>query len=106
MAVAHRDISPLLQKIRNFLLGRELKLALRFSDEMSTRSPPLPKLPGGPSHKLYQNYYVNRDGRREVNPPVVLVENMRRKVIGSAERKDRSLHRLELGKVTPGKQAS
>ena len=70
--VQFRDVSPLVQILRNILLGRKHTKALRFSPEMSTRSPPPPVLPDGPSHKLFNNYYSNRDARREVAPPLVI----------------------------------
>ncbi|KFD70693.1 hypothetical protein M514_10439 [Trichuris suis] len=44
---------------------------LRFPEEMSTRSPTLPNLPGGVYHKISNNYYYERDARRAVQPPVV-----------------------------------
>ncbi|CDW53673.1 CI-B14 5a domain containing protein [Trichuris trichiura] len=44
---------------------------LRFPEEMSTRNPPLPNLPGGVYHKISDNYYYERDARRTVEPPVV-----------------------------------
>lgn len=64
-----RDISPILQKLRDFMLGRHHTIALRFPAQVASRSPPLPNLPEGPSHRLFANYYYARDGRREVTPP-------------------------------------
>lgn len=52
------------------------------------RSPPPPKLPEGPSHKLSDNYYFTRDGRHAARPPLVLISEVQRKAItaGSKER--------------------
>lgn len=78
-----RDVSPVLQKVREFLLGRPHTLALRFEDVVATRSPPLPDLPDGPSHRLSANYYYTRDARREVAPPEVIASGQ--KMIASGE---------------------
>jgi ferredoxin len=70
-----RDVSWVLQKIRDALLGRKWdKRQLRHKNDLSTRSPPHPMIPDGPNHKLSGNYYVNRDARRLVTPPKNYVE--------------------------------
>lgn len=73
--IPHRDISPALQLLRTFLLGRSANNPLRFADQCSVRDGPPPEVPGGPQHKLSSNYYFTRDARREVMPDKVLADH-------------------------------
>uniref|UniRef100_A0A0N5BU83 NADH dehydrogenase [ubiquinone] 1 alpha subcomplex subunit 7 n=1 Tax=Strongyloides papillosus TaxID=174720 RepID=A0A0N5BU83_STREA len=44
----------------------------RFPNTQTTRSPPPPALPNGVYHKLSDNYYLNHDARRSIEPPKAL----------------------------------
>lgn len=88
-----RDVSPILQMFRNFLLGRKFTQNLRFPQDCASRSPPLPELPDGPAHKLSANYYYSRDARREVTPPEIVATGQ--KQISSEKQCTKA--------VTPGK---
>jgi len=53
-----------------FWLAKKLKIATRHSLSQSPRDVPKPNLPYGGAHKLSNNYYVSRDTRRSVLPPL------------------------------------
>ncbi|XP_004518425.1 NADH dehydrogenase [ubiquinone] 1 alpha subcomplex subunit 7 [Ceratitis capitata] len=71
---ARRDVATLIQRLRAFLLGREHTLALRFEDGVAERTQPPPEVPGGPAHLIAANFYYKRDPRREVQPPIDVVQ--------------------------------
>ncbi|XP_022087921.1 NADH dehydrogenase [ubiquinone] 1 alpha subcomplex subunit 7-like [Acanthaster planci] len=72
--------SPIIQALRNFLSGRNLqaKLQLRYAPEIAPRSIPEPNLPDGVSHKLAENYYFTRDGRRDSKPATLVYSSVKR----------------------------
>lgn len=98
-----RDISPMLQLLRNFLGGRKVTIPVRFSKEMAPRSGPEANLPPGPSHRPSANYYYTRDGRREVTFPRSLVDNTKMKVLPSGKGEAAAAEGIRAGKGrTPG----
>lgn len=46
--------------------------AQRFPADQSARTQPPPNVPGGVHHQLAQNYYLDHDARRAVDPPKVV----------------------------------
>uniref|UniRef100_A0A1B6MPY8 NADH dehydrogenase [ubiquinone] 1 alpha subcomplex subunit 7 n=1 Tax=Graphocephala atropunctata TaxID=36148 RepID=A0A1B6MPY8_9HEMI len=102
-----RDVARILQKFRNFLLGRQHHSPLRFVDDISKRSQPPPILPLGPSNKLHSNYYSDRDIRGEISHPMELFgpETERLRLLKAADR----WHRCEVKdkgaalRLVPGK---
>lgn len=69
MATATKTI----QRLRNFLMGKEYNIAVRYPHELQKRTLPDPNLPGGFAHKLSDNYYgLTRDTRRDHGPPTVM----------------------------------
>lgn len=71
--MSRRDVNPIFQLIRSFLLGRDHTLALRYEEDMSCRTQSPPCIPDGPHHKCSKNYYWTRNARSSVAPPENLV---------------------------------
>ncbi|CAD5212497.1 unnamed protein product [Bursaphelenchus okinawaensis] len=85
-AVQKRTQTPLMSWIRNKLLaslGRsdvaglptadgksEFQFPHRYPSTQASRAIEMPKLPGGIHHRLSDVYYYERDGRRQVVPPM------------------------------------
>lgn len=88
--VTPRDVTPVIQILRQVLLGRKYQVIvdnpLRFEKHnIVARTQPLPNLPEGPHHVLSANYYVNRDGSHEVKPPTPLYLASSQKQIGESK---------------------
>ncbi|NXX32026.1 NDUA7 dehydrogenase, partial [Nicator chloris] len=102
-AAAMATATRLIQRLRNFLAGRNLqaKLQLRY-EEIAKRTQPPPRLPVGPSHKFADNYYCSRDGRRESLPPVVVVAAQRTLPAGAQAGSSGTAVTTAKKPVTPG----
>jgi len=98
-----RNVSPLLQMMRNFLLGRKHvpeRAGLRYTPLVAARDQPPPVLPEGEAHLLSANPYCRRDGRREARPPTLIVEHNKAKQIAAGSEKEGE---SATGPVLPGK---
>lgn len=67
-----RDVHPLLQFFRSYLLGRKYKTNLRFEPDLAPRPGPPPILPEASYIKISANKYHGRDVRRLAAPPNVV----------------------------------
>ncbi|XP_030571254.1 NADH dehydrogenase [ubiquinone] 1 alpha subcomplex subunit 7 [Drosophila novamexicana] len=70
----HREISPFLKLVRDFLLGRKHVTHHRYADTVSPRSQANPDIPAGALARLFGNQYYLRDARRQMRPPIDLVQ--------------------------------
>uniref|UniRef100_A0A0K0E7C3 NADH dehydrogenase [ubiquinone] 1 alpha subcomplex subunit 7 n=1 Tax=Strongyloides stercoralis TaxID=6248 RepID=A0A0K0E7C3_STRER len=115
--VKNRRQTPIMEWIRDALLASSRKPItppsglpkdpnesplfhpLRFPNTQSTRSPPPPSLPSGVYHKLSDNYYLNHDARRSVEPPKPLykVDPATGKAIFDGEGKEASTGTVNKG---------
>ena len=80
---AHRELTWPLVVFRNWLFGRRVVNPNRFADEQSAHDRPHPQIPGGPYHKLSNVYYYSRDGRREMQPPTLVLDHSKEQLLGA-----------------------
>ena len=66
---------PLLALSKSCGTGHLGKTCRHSYQEIAKRTQPPLKLPVGPSHKLSNNYYCTRDGRRDVVPPSIIMSS-------------------------------
>lgn len=84
--IVTREVGPIVAWVREVLLGRKHMNPLRFRPMLAERPGPEPNLPDGPAHKLADNYYYTRDGRREVTPPSTVADHTQTKALESGEK--------------------
>merc|ERR1739848_2778 len=74
-SMAHKwSVSPIVWRIRDILVGKELTIAARYARDQAPRSVPAPNIKPGIHHKLSDNYYgIVQDGRRDHKPPTVVL---------------------------------
>ncbi|KAL0130849.1 hypothetical protein PUN28_002453 [Cardiocondyla obscurior] len=95
MPVERRNVTPLIQFIRDVCRGRKVVMAHRWTDCQAKRTQPPPKIPGGPYDKTSQIYYYPRDARREVQPPL-LISKLSKQIEAKESVADKNY-------ITPGK---
>ncbi|KAM8707938.1 hypothetical protein ACLKA7_014979 [Drosophila subpalustris] len=101
MPPKHRDISPFLQFLRDFLLGRKHVTSHRYADTMSPRSLPAPTPPEPSMNRLSGNPYYQRDARSQVKPPIDLVEEKKRQLAAIAAEAAKAAAAVEAAKTAP-----
>lgn len=85
--ISHRSVSPFIQKLRDFLLGRKHVTTHRYEDTIARRTQPLPFLPEGHSHKLSKNYYKDRSPFDSIHPPIEIKSMNKEKSISKGSEK-------------------
>lgn len=100
-----RDVPKILQFLRQILLGRQHNSPLRFTEDISKRTQPLPNLPLGPSSKVNDNYFSDRDTRGYVCHPTEVYgpEVDKQKLLKAQDPWDRCEVPKKRGSIVPGK---
>lgn len=57
---------------------------MRHANDQAARDQPPPEVPGGPHHKINANLYFERDARRMMQPPTVLMDSESQKMLTAA----------------------
>ncbi|EDW70279.2 uncharacterized protein ND-B14.5AL [Drosophila virilis] len=80
----HREISPFLKLVRDFLLGRKHVTHHRYADTVSPRTQANPDIPADASTRLFGIQYYLRDARRQMRPPIDLVQQKKDEIAAIA----------------------
>lgn len=100
-----RDVPRLLRFLRQILLGRPHNSPLRFTEDISKRTQPQPNLPLGPSSKVNDNYYCDRDARGYVDYPIEVYgpDVEKQKLLSANDPWKRCEVPKQKGGISPGK---
>lgn len=100
-----RDVPRVLRFLRQILLGRPHNSPLRFTGDISKRTQPQPNLPLGPSSKVNDNYYCDRDARGYVDYPIEVYgpEVEKQKLLSANDPWKRCEVPKQKGAISPGK---